>query len=302
MGQIGAVRAIGCALVCRKPVMCGPYRGQLLPRFPSPIGAALAVNPANDPRSTAGTRKAIQSPVPQAALITAALMTIAHPSRSTDPTPWRHPVHPTPLDAGPLPAPFAKPTTPSAEDQARAGVCRLLGALLCAAPDATMLARLRGLPASVGGDAFAGAWEALRAAAGQFRPAQVADEFQRLFVGLGRGELLPYGSWYQRGVLMGLPLARLRGDLARLGFARAPGVVEPEDHVAALCEVAAALAQDAGIPIETERAFWQTHLASWVGSFWRDLEGAPSARFYRCVARLGAAFHRLEGRYLEMPS
>ena len=52
-------------------------------------------------------------------------------------------------------------------------------------------------------------------------------------IGLGRGELLPFGSWYQTGFLMERPLGYLRDDLSRLGYQREEGVHEPEDHVAA---------------------------------------------------------------------
>ena len=42
---------------------------------------------------------------------------------------------------------------------------------------------------------------------------RVEREFFDLFIGLGRGELLPYGSYYLTGFLHERPLARLREDL-----------------------------------------------------------------------------------------
>jgi TorA maturation chaperone TorD len=189
---------------------------------------------------------------------------------------------------------------PSPEDAARAGVYTLLAALLRDVPDEALLARVRELAPARGRDAFALAWEGLRLAAASVDPAAVDDEYHVLFIGLGRGELVPYGSWYQTGFLMERPLSVLRDDLAVLGFQRGPQVHEPEDHVAALCEVMAALAQDPEVDIERQRVFHQTHLAPWIARFWDDLGHTESALFYRSVARLGAVFAELEQRYLAM--
>lgn len=186
------------------------------------------------------------------------------------------------------------------EDEARSGVYALLGALLRQAPDAAVLERVQGLDPASGRDSFALAWEALRLAAQQVAAPEIDDEYHTLFIGLGRGELVPYGSWYQTGFLMETPLGVLRDDLRALGFERQEGVFEPEDHVGALCEVMSALAGDAETSIERQRAFYRVHLAPWVECFHRDLGNARSAVFYRAVAGVGSAFFALEGRYLEM--
>ena len=82
-----------------------------------------------------------------------------------------------------------------------------------------------------------------REAASDADAERVEREFFDLFIGLGRGELLPYGSYYLTGFLHERPLARLRDDLAALGIERAEGNVEPEDHAAILCEIMAGLAE-----------------------------------------------------------
>ncbi|MET0054159.1 MAG: molecular chaperone TorD family protein, partial [Candidatus Thiodiazotropha sp. 6PLUC10] len=127
----------------------------------------------------------------------------------------------------------------------------------------------------------------------------VDDEFHDLFIGMGRGELVPYGSWYQTGFLMERPLGRLRTDLNLLGFQRQDGVTEPEDHVAALCEVMAMLIQESQ-SVQVQSQFYETHLASWLARFFTDLSEAKSAIFYRAVGRFGKAFIALEKRYLNM--
>lgn len=139
-------------------------------------------------------------------------------------------------------------------------------------------------------------WRDLRAAAVEYTIEQLDAEFHRLFIGLGRGEVVPYGSWYLVGHLMDSPLARLRGDLATLGIERRPGNKETEDHAAALCETMALICDpDMRIPREQHRIFFHNHVASWMPRFFKDLQTAPSARFYQAVARIGELFiHREE--------
>ena len=121
-------------------------------------------------------------------------------------------------------------------DEERAALFALLGRLLTEPPDAALLARLRGL----GGDGPVGqALAGLAAAAEGADPAALEREYFNLFIGVGRGELMPFASWYLTGFLHDRPLADLRGELRRLGIERAPGVSEPEDHIAFLCETLA---------------------------------------------------------------
>jgi TorA maturation chaperone TorD len=126
---------------------------------------------------------------------------------------------------------------------------------------------------------------------------EIADEFNRLFIGLTEGELRPYGSYYQVGFLYERPLADLRRDLARLGIRRTALVSEPEDHIALLCEVMAALIDGrCGEPAtpQVQAEFFTARLGHWAPRFFADLEASENARFYRAVARLGAAFIAIE--------
>ncbi len=193
------------------------------------------------------------------------------------------------------------PLTDVTAEQLRSGAYMLLAHLLAAAPDAELLARLRAATTTAAPDAaLTAAWAGLQQAAEQAQPEALALEFQDLFIGLGRGELIPYGSWYQTGSLMERPLGELRRDLAALGYERGEGVREPEDHAAALCEIMALLVLDETVPPEAQRRFFNTHVGSWLDAFFRDLESAQGARFYRAVGRLGSAFITLEQRYLSM--
>src|SRR5260221_3297850 len=161
----------------------------------------------------------------------------------------------------------------AAVDRARAQEYALLANLLGRAPDADLLRRvaeLCGDPSPLGV-----AHAALAEAAGSATRESVEREYFDLFIGLGRGELLPYGSYYLTGFLHERPLARLRYDLARLGIERAPGRAEPEDHAAILCEIMAGLVCGRfPAPPGGERALFEGHLAAWVG----EIFGAPGRR------------------------
>jgi len=189
-----------------------------------------------------------------------------------------------------------------AEEQARrAGTYSILAALLRQSPGAELLEFTAGLEADAAESKsdLALALTMLSLAARHSDPTELRDEFHTLFIGLGRGELMPFGSWYQTGFLMEKPLGLLREDLARLGFERAEGVREPEDHIAALFEVMAMVIRE-GLPVEGQRHFFNSHIGNWAETFFSDLATARSAVFYKSVARLGGAFTALESRYLSL--
>lgn len=169
---------------------------------------------------------------------------------------------------------------------ARARYWQLLGLLLRAAPDAPTLRLAGGL--SGDGSPLGNAVSRLAELARGTSVAAVEREHHHLFIGVGRGELLPYGSFYLTGFLHEKPLARLRGDLERLGIAKAPGQSDPEDHIASLAEVMAGLIAGAfQADAATQEAFFNRHLAPWAGRFFADLEGAEAASFYRPVGTIG---------------
>jgi TorA maturation chaperone TorD len=123
----------------------------------------------------------------------------------------------------------------------------------------------------------------------------VAQEYFHLFVGVGRGELLPYASYYQTGFLHARPLARLRQTLQRIGVERVAGLAEPEDHAGIVFEIMAGLAGGSiGAPAGTDREFFESHLAPWIGRFFKDLEQAKAAHFYARVGALGRTFIGIE--------
>jgi len=125
--------------------------------------------------------------------------------------------------------------------------------------------------------------------------AQAEREFFDLFIGIGRGELLPYASYYLTGFLHERPLARLREDLGGIGVARADGVAEPEDHAGILCEIVSGLASGRlPAPANSDRTIFEKHMAPWIGRFFADLERAQGAEFYRRVGTVGRVFTEIE--------
>jgi TorA maturation chaperone TorD len=183
---------------------------------------------------------------------------------------------------------------------ARAQEYALLSALLARAPDADLLeklAALRGDPTPLGV-----AHAALAQAASEIPVERVEREFFDLFIGIGRGELMPYGSYYIAGFLYERPLARLREDLGALGIERAEHQYEPEDHAAIELEIMAGLVSGRfAAPAGSDQQLFEKHLAPWIGRLFADLERAEGANFYRRVGTLGRAFFDIETKAFALP-
>ncbi|WP_029007821.1 TorD/DmsD family molecular chaperone [Azospirillum halopraeferens] len=187
------------------------------------------------------------------------------------------------------------------EDLLRARTYALLARLLAQPPGHDLLSALAAMDGdgSPLGEAFRGLADAARSAS----PEAVVEEHMVLFIGVGGSELTPYASYYLTGFLNEKPLADLRGDMARLGIARADDVRDPEDHIAALCEMMSGLifgAFDAPATLDGQRAFYDRHIAPWASRFFADLETSPSAAFYRAVGTLGRRFLEVEGQAFAM--
>jgi TorA maturation chaperone TorD/DNA-binding transcriptional regulator YdaS (Cro superfamily) len=186
-------------------------------------------------------------------------------------------------------------------DAARAQEYALLSALLARAPDAGLLERLGALRGDASPLGLAHA--ALGDAASRTNSGRVEREYFDLFIGLGRGELMPYGSYYLSGFLYERPLARLRADLSRFGIERAPGQAEPEDHAAILCEIMAGLvSRRFPAAAGADRELFEAHLAPWIGRFFADLERAEAADFYRRVGTLGRTLIEIESDAFALPA
>lgn len=189
---------------------------------------------------------------------------------------------------------------PGEEDRWRAACYRMLSAMLHAPPDAALLAQVASLADGDGGTPLLDTFRALGRAAAAAAPDAARREHEDLFHGIGEAALSPYESWYRTGFLYEKPLARLRRDLARIGARGTGAGGEPEDHLAAIFEVMAGLAEGSfDAPAETERAFFEEHVASWADRFLEDLEGREDAPLYAALGGAGRAFLEVERRGFE---
>jgi Uncharacterized component of anaerobic dehydrogenases len=193
-------------------------------------------------------------------------------------------------------------TSLTEEDRLRANTYALLAKLLAAPPSEELrqtLCQIEDTESEY--DEGAAAWRLLKQAAQRATEEVLIEEYHALFIGVGRGELMPYGAWYLTGFLMEKPLVELRRDLLNLGFERQAGVKEPEDHICALCEVMSMLiGSEPPASLETQQHFFTAHIAPWMGRFFKDLSEAQSARFYRAVGQLGERLIRIEAQYFAM--
>jgi len=187
------------------------------------------------------------------------------------------------------------PRSVTDEDRARAQMYRLLSVLLGNPPSGELL---RGLAALQGDDTPVGsASRNLAALAERTSPYDAEREFNSLFIGVSRGELLPYASYYLTGFLNEKPLAELRSDLMARGIKSRAEVKEPEDHIGTLCEIMAGIITgefDCDSDLPSQKAFFDAHLTKWAALFFTDLEEAQASVFYAPVGSLGRAFMAVE--------
>lgn len=187
------------------------------------------------------------------------------------------------------------------EDRLRAELYDFLALLLLRPPDAALLRQCAGLG---GDDSEIG--QAVTVLAKMARATSVAaaeKEFNRLFIGLGRGEILPYASYYLTGFLNEKPLAALRRDMAARGLARAETRFEPEDNIASLMEMMAAMITgrfSEPADLTAQKDFYRKHIGPWAGFFFTDLEGAKNSVFYAPVGKLGRVFMEVEAEAFRM--
>lgn len=181
------------------------------------------------------------------------------------------------------------------EDRLRADFYNFLGLLLAGPPDQMILDQTTGLS---GDETDLGqAITALARVAKVTKPAAAEREFNALFIGLGRGELLPYASYYLTGFLNEKPLAQLRNDMAARGITRAANVYEPEDNIASLMEMMAGMIVGRfGEPasLDQQKTFWNKHIGPWAGHFYSDLEAAKNSVLYASVGTAGRVFMEIE--------
>jgi TorA maturation chaperone TorD len=187
------------------------------------------------------------------------------------------------------------------EDRLRADLYNFMGLLISGPPDQTLLDQCVGLSGDETplGQAIAG----LARVAKVTKPKAAESEFNALFIGLGRGELLPYASYYMTGFLNEKPLAALRADMAARRISRAANVFEPEDNIASLMEMMAGLIVgrfSGAATLDDQKTFFNKHVAPWAGHFFSDLEAAKNSVLYASVGAVGRSFLDIEREAFRM--
>ena len=191
------------------------------------------------------------------------------------------------------------------EDLARAEVYGLLADLYREPPSAELHAQLQVAvtDAPERGAFLEGSWRELVGTARRLSCKAVAAEYAELFVGVGKPEILPFGSYHLAGRLHERPLVELRRDLASLGLARPQGVHETEDHLAFLCEVMRYLIAGDDLAVsnlEAQRRFHDAHLRRWIDGFCTGLAAHPRADFYRALALFTRDFFAVEAQAFDL--
>lgn len=189
------------------------------------------------------------------------------------------------------------------EDRARADFYALLARLFFAPPDEALLHDLAGagdLPADDASAALAHAWRALARAGESASEDALLDEFDALFSGVGKSQVSPYLGAYAEKASAENFLAALRTFLDELGLARRDAVNEPEDHLAALCEVMRMLVLEHPADLQLQRDFFTRFLLPGLPGFCDALEASPQAAYYLAVSRFARAFVELERTAFEM--
>jgi len=201
--------------------------------------------------------------------------------------------------------PLRVSTPDDGDELARAEVYGLLAPLFYAAPDAELYSQLQVAPtvAPTPGGFLEASWMAVVAASRRRTLAEVAQEYEAMFMGIGKPDIFLYGSHHIAGSLNEKPLVALRDSLVQLGLTRTPGMTETEDHFAYLCEVMRYLiaGDDVGVSnLGSQQRFFNAHLRSWVDGMLEQVAAHPAANFYKALALFAREFFAIEGQGFDM--
>ena len=196
---------------------------------------------------------------------------------------------------------FLPPESP--EDHARADFYALIATLFYSPPSGDLLAALAGADEIVGEDdsvPLAEAWAALQAAAAASDEEAVQQEYDDLLVGVGKAPVAVYVAAHTEKSGVDALLVELKAFLGERGLGRQASVNEPEDHLAALCDVMRHLIAVERAEIAEQREFFERFIAKGGLQLCAAIEAAEQANFYKRVARFTAAFFELERKAFEM--
>jgi len=187
------------------------------------------------------------------------------------------------------------------EDVMRADIYDLIGGILRREPEAELIDYISNLDGD--NTPLGSAFSTLAKLGRSLDITAIREEYVNLFIGVGRGEILPFASYYLTGFLNEKPLANLRGDMAAIGISRVENVKEPEDHIASLMDIMAGLIRgDFGRPFSVgeQATFFHKHISTWASLLFQDIEAAKGAVFYAPVGTIGKLFMDIESQAFNM--
>jgi TorA maturation chaperone TorD len=187
------------------------------------------------------------------------------------------------------------------EEQARANFYALISRLFYSAPDAGLLAALaQADELDADDEIIASSWCDLTKAAANAEPEAVREEYEAAFIGTGKAPITLYTSAYSVRYSNEMPLAALRGELAALGLGRRTDAAEPEDHIAALCDVMRYFIAEQERDLAEQRRFFERWIDPIVEPLCNAIEASELTAFYKRVGRMAKAFFSLERSAFEM--
>ena len=197
----------------------------------------------------------------------------------------------------------ASDTAPDPEELARAGLYGLISRLFYEPADPNLLAQISHSDPTGGeqgsGDSLEAAWRGLQQTCRTAYPAVVRQEYEGLFVGVGRAEVSPYLSGYSDSAPPDHYLVRLREQLDAFGLARREGVFEVEDHISAACDVMRWLIEGQR-SLEDQQQFFKSFVYPGAVAFCIATQNAATVSFYKPVAAFTLAFLEIERAAFEM--
>jgi TorA maturation chaperone TorD len=190
-----------------------------------------------------------------------------------------------------------------AEDIARANWYGLIGRLFYAPPDPNLLAEIsrsgQGGEEAESSGGLVAAWRGVQEVCRTAYPAVVRQEFDTLFVGVGKSEVTPYLAKYAEATAPDRYLVRLREQLGVWGLVRREGAGEVEDHISGISDIMRWLIENRR-PLVEQQEFFESFAYRGAMAFCAAVQKSTSASFYKPVAALTSSFYDIEKAAFEM--
>ena len=182
------------------------------------------------------------------------------------------------------------------QEQARADWYGLLATLFQQPPSAELLKQIASAPSDTS-TALGREFSELVQACALAESALIRQEFDTVFLGVGRPEVFLQASYYLTGFLHERPLSSLRERMAGLGVIRGSELSLTEDHVGVLCELMRfliAAENSAPTSVAVQKEIFNEYIAPCFEALCDAIERSESGNFYRQVGRVAKEFFSIE--------